>query len=151
LEDEDIILASTLIALENRPGLKVVELYDYVYGLSRDIGMTRFSRPNFSQVFIPLAIPVLTKAGLIQTVKKYPNLVYADAYEIDLDTISRLTDMTLKKIKKIRSGSRVRSRDAYQKKVFDNIYTIINGHTDERYEQDSFKRHMKKGMYMPAV
>ena len=151
MEDEDIILASTLIALENRPGLKVVELYDYVYGLSRDIGMTRFSRPNFSQVFISLAIPVLTKAGLIQTVKKYPNLVYADAYEIDLDTISRLTDMTLKKIKKIRSGSRVRSRDAYQKKVFDNIYTIINGHTDEAYEQDSFKRHMKKGMYMPAV
>ncbi len=151
MEDEDIIMASTLIAMENKPGLKVRELYDYVYGLSRDIGMTRFSRPNFSQVFIPLTIPVLTKAGLIQTAKKGPNLVYADAYEIDLSTICRLTDMTSKKIKKIRSGSKVRSRDAYQKKVFDNIYMIINGHIDDTYEQDSFKRHMEKGMNMPAV
>jgi hypothetical protein len=153
LEDEDIIMASTLIAIENKPGLKVRELYDYVYRLSRDIGMTKFSRPNFSQVFIPLTIPVLTKAGLIQTAKKGPNLVYAyaHAYEINLDTICRLTDMSSKKIKKIRRGSKVRSRDAYQKKVFDNIYTIINGHIDDTYEQDSFKRHIEKGMNLPAV
>ena len=151
MEDEDIIIASTLIAIENKPGLKVRDLYDYVYGLSRDIGMTRFSQSNFSQVFIPLTIPVLTKAGLIQTTKKSPDSAKTDANEINLDTICRLTDMTSKKISKIRTGSRVRSRDAYQKKVFDNIYTIINGHIDDIYEQDSFKRHMEKSMNMPAV
>jgi hypothetical protein len=150
LEDEDIIMASILIAMENRPGLKMGMLLGYVYELSRDIGMTRLSRPYFNQVFIHLAISELTKAGLIQTFKKGPNSVCADAYEIDIDTICRLTDMTLQKIKKIRSGSRVRSRDANQKKVFDNIHTIINGHIDETCEQDSFKRHLKVSINMPA-
>lgn len=151
IDDEQIIIASTLIALENRPSLKVEQLSSYVYILAREIGMKDFSESGFRRIFIPLAIPVLDNAGLIQLNKKSAFTPYTEVTEIEPDTHCKLTKNTLNNINKIRRGFRIRSGTRDQKQIFNNIFNIINGHLDERTEENAFKRHMDKGNYIPAV
>lgn len=154
LEDEQIVIASTLIALETRPSLKVGQLSDYVCEMSRNIGMKRFrniSNTSFTRVIIPLSIPVLKRAALIEVYNKTATSLHEEAHETGPDTICRLTEKTLKSMKNIRNGSRIKSGSPEQREIFDNVFTIVNGHTDDNSEQDAFDRHMKIGLHIPAV
>ncbi|MDW7775678.1 MAG: hypothetical protein SCH39_04975 [Methanosarcinales archaeon] len=57
--------------------------------------MKQFSESNFDHIFIPLAIPILKNAGLIQMVNKNSNSPYTDTDNVNLNTICKLTDVTI--------------------------------------------------------
>ena len=113
--------------------------------------MKQFSESNFDHIFIPLVIPILNKAGLIQMVDKGSNSPYIDTSEVDLNTICKLTNVSLKQMKTIRKGSRIKSKMVDQKEIFTNLNTIINGHSDETNVQNAFKHHNDERMYIPRI
>ncbi|MCL7475395.1 MAG: hypothetical protein M8352_05065 [ANME-2 cluster archaeon] len=113
--------------------------------------MKQFSESNFDHIFIPLAIPILKNAGLIQMVNKNSNSPYTDTDNVNLNTICKLTDVTIKHMKSIRKGSRIKSRKVDHKEIFTNLNTIINGHSDETNVQNAFKNHNDERMYIPTV
>ncbi len=113
--------------------------------------MKQFSELNFDHIFIPLAIPILNKAGLIQMVNKSSNSPYINTEYVNMNTVCKLTGITLKHMKTIRKGSRIKSKEVDHKEIFTNLNTIINGHSDETNVQNAFKNHNDKRMYIPTI
>lgn len=131
MDDENIIIASALIALEERRVLSLKDLSIKTYTISRNIGMKNFSPANFENIFIPLAIPTLAKSNLINTVNGGSHVTQNGSYEVDMNTVCRLTENTARNLKNLRRGSKVKVKDVNQKEIFKNLDTIINGHIDE--------------------
>lgn len=131
MDDENIIIAAALIALEDRRVLSLKDLSIKTYTISRNIGMKNFSPANFENIFIPLAIPTLAKSNLINTVNGGSHVTQDGSYDVDMNTVCRLTENTARNLKNLRRGSKIKVKDVNQKEIFKNLDTIINGHIDE--------------------
>ncbi len=131
MDDESIIIAATLIALEEKPVLSLKDLSSHAYKISKNIGMKKFSPSNFENIFIPLTIPTLAKSNLINTVNGGSHPPQNGPDEVNLNTVCKLTENTAKNMKKLRRGFRVKLNDIDQKEIFNNLDTIINGHIDK--------------------
>ncbi|MCL7475923.1 MAG: hypothetical protein SCH39_11565 [Methanosarcinales archaeon] len=131
IDDENVIIASAVIALDDKPVLSLHDLKIHTYEISRTIGMKKFTPSNFERMFMPLTIPTLFKSKMINLVNGGAYSSHDDPDEITPKTICRLTEDTSKKMKNLRRGSKVKVKNIEQKEIFKNLDTIINGHVDE--------------------
>ena len=141
-DDEYIIIASTLIALESKGRSNVKQLCKDVYEISANVGSRKFSSEGFDNIFLPLSIPTLINAGCI-SISKNNGLKSSDDIEINLDSICSLTRKTSKDMKKIRDGNRMKKKNSNLMEIYETVYKIINGHMDEECINRKFQQHIR--------
>jgi hypothetical protein len=65
-DDEYIIIASNLIALESKGKSNVKQLCKDVYEIFTKIGSRKFTSQGFDNIFLPLSIQTLIKPDVFQ-------------------------------------------------------------------------------------
>jgi len=141
-DDEYIIIASTLIALESKGRSNVKQLCKDVYEISANVGSRKFSSERFDNIFLPLSIPTLINAGCI-SISKNNQLKSSGDIEINLNSISSLMRKTFKDMKKIRDGNRMKKKNSDLMEIYETVYKIINGHMDEECINHGFQQHVR--------
>lgn len=65
-DDEYIIIASTLIALESKGKSNVKQICKDVYEITTNVGSRKFTSQGFDNIFLPLSIQTLIKPDVFQ-------------------------------------------------------------------------------------